>query len=308
MRIVSLSILALLVAAPVAQAQAPIRRDRALEAELSRLAREVDGDVGIYVRHLKTGRGAMIHADELFPTASMIKLPILATTFQRIHDGALAFDSVLVWDDSLRYGDDDGLVNNLKPGTPVPLNQVSLMMITTSDNAAALWLQALVGGGAAVNDWLHANGFDSTRVNSRTPDRRPNYEVYGWGQTTPREIAELLVRVREGRVASPAASLQMYRHLTRIHWNGEALSAIPPWVQVASKQGSVDRSRSEAALVNGPSGDYVFSVITRNQRDTTYAAANQGYTLIRRVSALLWRHFEPKRPWTPPAEAAKYTP
>ncbi len=308
MRIASLCIICLLAAAPSAEAQAPFRRDRSLEAELTRLAREVEGDVGIYVRHLRTGWGALIRADELFPTASMIKLPILAATFQRIHDGGLAFDSVLVWNDSLRYGDDDGLVNNLKPGTPVPLNQVSLMMITTSDNAASLWLQALVGGGAAVNEWLHANGFDSTRVNSRTPDRRPNYEAYGWGQTTPREIAELLVRVREGKAVSPAASLQMYRHLTRIHWNGEALSAIPPWVQVASKQGSVDRSRSEVALVNGPSGDYVFAVITRNQQDTTYAAANQGYTLIRRVSARLWRRFEPGKPWTPPAEAAKYAP
>ncbi|MEO5826264.1 MAG: serine hydrolase [Gemmatimonadales bacterium] len=308
MRIASLLLLALLAAPTVAPSQAPFRRDRGLEAELRRLANEVEGDVGIYVRHLKTGRGASIRADELFPTASMIKLPILATTFQRIHDGALSFDSVLVWDDSLRYGDDDGLVNNLKPGTPVPLSQVSLMMITTSDNAAALWLQALVGGGAAVNEWLHANGFDSTRVNSRTPGRRPNWEVHGWGQTTPREISELLVRVREGRAVSPAASLQMYRHLTRIYWNGEALSAIPPWVQVASKQGEVERSRSEVALVNGRSGDYVFAVITRNQRDTSYAATNQAYTLIRRVSALLWKRFEPGTPWTAPAEAVKYTP
>ncbi|MBA2293192.1 MAG: serine hydrolase [Gemmatimonadales bacterium] len=308
MRIVSLCLVTLLAAAPPADAQAPFRRDAALEAELTRLASEVDGDVGIYVRHLKTGHGALIRADELFPTASMVKLPILAATFQRIHDGALAFDSVLVWGDSLRYGDDDGLVNNLKPGTPVPLNQLTLMMITTSDNAASLWLQALVGGGAAVNEWLHANGFDSTRVNSRTPGRRPNWEVYGWGQTTPREIAELLARIRDGRAVSRPASFQMYRHLTRIHWNGEALSAIPPWVQVASKQGSVDRSRSEVALVNAPSGDYLFSVITRNQRDTTYAPTNQGYTLIRRVSALLWRRFEPGLPWTPPDGTAAYTP
>jgi beta-lactamase class A len=100
----------------------------------------------------------------------------------------------------------------------------------------------------------------------------------------------------------------MYRHLTRIHWNGEALSAIPPWVQVASKQGEVERSRSEVALVNGRSGDYVFAVITRNQRDTTYTPANQGYTLIRRVSALLWRRFEPGTPWTPPDGTAAYTP
>ncbi|MEP6589973.1 MAG: serine hydrolase [Gemmatimonadota bacterium] len=300
----------LLLAAPLgAQTRWPtVHRDATLEAALHTLAAHVDGEVGIYVRQLGTGRGAMIRSDELFPTASMIKVPILATTFDRIEHGALSFDSVLTWDDSLRYLGEDDLFDKLKSGAKVPLNQVTLMMITTSDNAAALWLQALVGGGAAVNQWLHANGFDSTRLNSRTPGRESNRAAYGWGQTSPREMAELVVRLRDGKAVSPAASAQMYRHLTRIYWNGEALSAIPPWVQAASKQGAVDRSRSEVVLVNAPSGDYVFSVITRNQKDTTYARENQGYVLLREVSALLWKTFEPKHPWTPPTGSERFTP
>lgn len=306
-------LLALLLVTPLtpALAQWPdVKRDRKLEALLTQLARDVNGDVGIYVRHLKTGRGAMIRADEMFPTASMIKVPILLTTFDQVARGVLKFDTTLVWHDSLHYGDldDDGLVNNLKPGTKVPLNQATLMMITTSDNAASLWLQGLVGGGQVINAWLAANGFDSTRVNSRTPSRRPMWEVHGWGQTTPREIAEMVVRIREGRAVSPAASAQMYRHLTRIHWVGEALSAIPPWVQAASKQGAVDRSRSEVVLVNAPSGDYVFAVITKKQQDMTYTPDNQGYTLIRRVSALLWNTFESKRRWNPPPDTRRFTP
>lgn len=310
MRLPSLLLAALLIAtSAAAQGRWPtVRRDAALEARLQALAREVNGEVGIYVRHLKSQRGALIRADELFPTASMIKVPILATTFDRIEHGQLSFDSVLTWADSLRYRGEDDLFDKLQAGAKIPLNQVSLMMITTSDNAAALWLQALVGGGAAVNSWLHANGFDSTRLNSRTPGREANRASYGWGQTTPREMAELMVRIRDGKAVSPAASAQMYRHLTRIHWNGEALSAIPPWVQAASKQGAVDRSRSESVLVNAPSGDYVFSVITKKQVDTSYASNNQGYVLLRKVSALLWRTFEPKQPWIPPKGVERFTP
>lgn len=310
MRLPRVILASLLLAFPLS-AQHPwpaVRRDARLEAALSALAHEVSGDVGIYVRHLRTGRGAVIRADELFPTASMIKVPILATTFDRIEHGQLTFDSVLTWADSLRYKGEDDLFDKLQSGARVPLNQVSLMMITTSDNAAALWLQALVGGGTVINSWLAANGFDSTRMNSRTPGRRDNWVSMGWGQTTPREIAELLVKIREGKAVSAAASAQMYRHLTRIYWNGEALSQLPPWVQAASKQGAVDRSRSEVVLVNAPSGDYVFAVITRNQSDTTYAPTNQGYVLLRKVSALLWKTFEPKHPWLPPAGAERFTP
>ena len=310
MRIRLLVLTAILIPS-LAGAQAPwpvVRHDTRLEAQLRQLAQGVRGDVGIYVRQLKSGRGAMIRADELFPTASMIKVPILATTFDRIAAGQLRYDSVLTWADSLRYRGEDDLFDKLQSGARIPLNQVSLMMITTSDNAAALWLQALVGGGVAVNTWLHANGFDSTRLNSRTPGRESNRTAYGWGQTTPREMAELLVRIRDGKAVSPAASAQMYRHLTRIHWNGEALSALPPWVQAASKQGAVDRSRSEVVLVNAPSGDYVFAVITKKQADTTYAPSNEGYVLLRKVSALLWKTFEPKHPWTPPVGVEHYTP
>jgi len=198
------------------------------------------------------------------------------------------------------------LVAKLRDSARVPIQKVALHMITTSDNTASLWLQGLVGG-AAINAWLAAHGFDSTRVNSRVPGREADRARMGWGQTTPREMARLVTMIRDGRAVSRAASEEMYRYLTRIYWNGEALSQLPPWVQAASKQGAVDRSRSEVVLVNAPSGDYVFCVITKNQRDTSYVAANQGYVLLRRVSALLWREFEPDRPWAPDSGAADVT-
>jgi beta-lactamase class A len=87
--------------------------------------------------------------------------------------------------------------------------------------------------------------------------------------------------------------------MTRSYWTAQALSQLPLTVQAASKQGAVDRSRSEVVLVNAPSGDYVFCAITRNQADTSYPATNEGYTLLRNISALLWRWFEPRHPWRP---------
>jgi beta-lactamase class A len=189
----------------------------------------------------------------------------------------------------------------------VPLAKLALLMITTSDNTASLWLQGLVGG-AAINEWLGAHGFDSTRVNSRVPGREDARSRYGWGQTTPREIAELLLTIREEKAVSPAASQEMYRHLTRIYWNAEALSQLPPWVQAASKQGAVDESRSEVVLVNAPSGDYVFSVITKDQEDQRWVDDNEGYELIRKVSALLWKTFEPEHPWRPAEGVGKFKP
>ena len=272
--------------------------DRGLQRELEQAVAGFHGRIGVYVRQLRTNRVAAINADSVFPTASMIKVPILIATFDAIERGALHFNDSLTYRDSLRYAGDD-ILGLARDSSAIDLSRVIMLMVTMSDNTAALWLQRLAGTGTAINQWLAANGFDSTRMNSRTPGRQPNWQVYGWGQTTPREMARLLTMIREGKAVSPAASQQMYRTLTRIYWNGQALSQIPPWVQAASKSGAVDASRSEVVLVNAPSGDYVFSVITKDNADTSWAPTNEAWVLTRRISALLWRHFEPKHPWQP---------
>ena len=271
--------------------------DPILQARLDSVVRGFRGDVGVYVRNLRDGRSAWVSPDTVFPTASMVKVPILVSTFDQIERGALAWDQELIYRDSLLYEGED-ILGSFEDGEAISLSKVAMLMITTSDNTASLWLQDRVGTGTEINRWLEAAGFEHTRVNSRTEGRREHWDRFGWGQTTPREMAELLVRIRESRAVSPAADEEMYRVLTRIYWNDEALSEIPPWVQAASKQGAVDQSRSEVVLVNAPNGDYVFCVITKNQEDQSWDAANEGFVLLRDVSRLLWTHFEPGSAWS----------
>ncbi len=277
----------------------------ALQPKLDALVADFKGDVGIYVRALSTGEEIAINADTVFPTASLIKVPILLKVFDSIEKGDLDYHQKLVYRDSLLYPGED-ILGAFRDSAEIALSKAAMLMITTSDNTASLWLQDLCGTGTAINEWLEQQGYAHTRVNSRTEGRRSDWEKYGWGQTTPREMAELLVMIRENRAVSPAASESMYRILSRIYWNEEALSQIPPYVQAASKQGAVNQSRSEVVLVNAPSGDYVFTVITKNQEDQSWEYDNEGFVLIREVSKILWKHYEPDSEWKanlPPSQA-----
>jgi beta-lactamase class A len=274
------------------------KQDKVLTEKLSALLKDFDGDAGIYVRNLRTGKTVSINADTLFPTASMIKIPITIGVFDKIEKGELAYDSILTYHDSLLYAGED-ILGSFKSGEKISLPKVLMLMITTSDNTASLWCQHLAGTGTAINSWLEANGLIHTRVNSRTPGREANRLKYGWGQTTPREMAELMVKIREGKVISPRVSERIYRNLIRIYWDRESLSQIPPYIQAASKTGSVDQSKSEVVLVNAPHGDYVFCVITKNQADQRWVRENAGYTLLRNVSKTLWQYFEPDSKWSP---------
>jgi beta-lactamase class A len=234
----------------------------------------------------------------------MIKVPIMCGVFNEIEKGNLTYNQELIYCDSLFYAGED-ILGSFKDGEKIRLSKVQMLSITTSDNTASLWLQKLAGG-ENINKWLQSNGFENTRVNSRTAGRRPNWEKYGWGQTTPREMTQLLTLIREGKAISPAASERMYRNLIRIYYDGEALSQIPPFVQAASKSGAVDQARSEVVLVNAPHGDYVFCIATKNQKDTSWNQQNEGFTLVRNVSRLLWNHFEPKSKWKPAVGVEKY--
>lgn len=262
------------------------------------------GEVGVYIRNLRTNRTVEINADTLFPTASMIKVPILCGVFDKLEKGELAYDQVLTYRDSLHY--DDGVVGSLRDSAQIPLSYVLMLMETLSDNTGSLWLQALAGGGASINQWMDQQGFPKTRVNSRTPGRQEAQKTYGWGQTTPREMAELLVMIRAGKVVSPAASERMYRLLGRQFWDGYGLSQIPPTIQVIAKNGAVNQAKSEVVLVHAPHGDYVFCITTKNQTDERWKPDNEGYVLLRTLSRLIWNHYEPRYDWQPLPESSKW--
>lgn len=278
-----------------------------LQGDLERLVADFRGVAGVYVRHLRTGETAEVNADTLFPTASTVKVPILVALFDAVERRELDFHARLVYRDSLLYPGED-ILGSFRDSATISLSRLAMLMITTSDNTASLWLQSLAGTGTAINAWLERHGFPHTRVNSRTPGREEARKQFGWGQTTPREMARLLELIRAGGAVSPAASAEIYRHLTRPYFTGEALAPIPPWVQAAAKTGAVNRSRSEVVLVNAPSGDYVFCVATKGQADESWEPGNEGWELIRRVSALLWKRFEPGHPWEPDPGSVKFKP
>ncbi len=261
-----------------------------LQTDLKQLVSDFNGDAGIYVKHLPTGRMIEINADTIFPTASMIKVPIMARIFEMMESEELHYDSTHVYENRLFYPGAD-VVASFKEGETLSLHKMLFLSVSFSDNTASLWLQELGGTGTMVNDLMGRLGLKHTRVNSRTEGRQEAFRQYGWGQTTPREMGTLLEMIYSGDVVNEKQSEEMYRLLSKSLWDKEALSQVPKHINVASKQGAVNASKSEVFLVNAPGNDYVVCVITKNQVDRRWEDDNEGYVLIRSVSKLLWDHF-----------------
>lgn len=272
--------------------------DTKLEKGLSELSKNFEGDVGIYVYHLKTEKEASINADTIFPTASIVKVPILIEIFKQINAGKLHLNDTLVYDAKRAYGG-SGLMQFYKDSTVTDLRTLASLMITMSDNTTSLWCQELAGGGLSINKTMAELGLKHTRVNSRTEGRTKDWETYGWGQTTPREMASLLIKMRERTLVDAASSDEMYRIMSNSFYTDYSLSQIPPYIQTAAKQGMVNGSRSELVMVNAPHGDYVFYIATKNNTDESWGFDNKAWELQRTISAYLWQYFEPDSDWKP---------
>ena len=270
------------------------KTDKQLRAKLQEAVSGFNGNIGIYVKNLRTGKTVSINADTIFPTASIVKVPILLGIMDKIQRGELQYDSSLTYKDSLLYEGSD-ILGSFKSGEKILLKKVIMLMLTTSDNTASLWLQSLAGKGTRINEILDSLGLKSTRVNSRTPGRENNRTQYGWGQTTPAEMGTILEKIYRNEIFSAAACERMMRCLGRNYWDeDEAISQIPPTIEVFSKNGCVNASRSEVLLVNAPHNPYIFCIFTKNNKDISWTHENEAWAMARRISKLLWEYFEPK--------------
>ncbi|WP_018628971.1 serine hydrolase [Niabella aurantiaca] len=273
------------------------KEDRKLKTLIEKAVSDFHGDIGVYVHHLKRDRFVAVNADTVFPTASIVKVPILAGVFQKISQNELKLSQEFVYDAKRAYGG-SGLMQFYKDSARTDLSTMISLMLTYSDNVAAIWLQELAGGGAAVNPLMDQLGLPHTKVNSRTAGRQDIWKKYGWGQTTPREMARLFTLIRQGKVIDARYSDKMYRYLKNQFYNGRSLSQLPATVSTICKTGSVNDARGEVVLVNAPGGDFVFCILTKNNKDQSWTDDNEAEVLTRKLANIIWNHFEPKHRFT----------
>ena len=263
--------------------------NKKLQKSVEALVKNYKGDIGVYIQSLKTGKVVQINADTAFPTASIVKVPILIGIINKIQTGEVTFHQEQTYNDSMLYAGVD-ILGSFKNGEKIELSKLIMLMLSMSDNTASLWLQKLAGTGTVINELMDKNGFKHTRVNSKTVGREDKRTQYGWGQTTPKEMASILEKMYRGEIINDSLSKKMIRLLGRNYWDEEALSEVPATIFVASKSGAVDASRSEILLVMAKE-PYILSVFTKNNTDTSWNYTNEAWVLIRKLSNISYSYF-----------------
>ena len=105
---------------------------------------KVEGDIGFLVKNLATGEVFSHQADDVFPSASTIKVPILVSLLETAEQGKLKLcDPSPIPSGEVAGG--CGIIQMLSEEIPFTLLDHAKMMIVLSDNAATNQLIATLG-------------------------------------------------------------------------------------------------------------------------------------------------------------------
>jgi len=99
------------------------KKDRRLESKIHGAVNGYKGEIGLYIKNLRTGKTVSLNADTIFPTASIVKVPILVGIMDKMERKELNYDSALVYKDSLLYAGSD-ILGSFKNNEKILLKKV----------------------------------------------------------------------------------------------------------------------------------------------------------------------------------------
>ena len=222
----------------------------ALRATLGRIVEAHHGVVGYSIHNLDTGEELSLNGDETFPTASLIKVPILVTLYDLVEEGKISLDDPLTIL-SIDQVPGSGVLQFLHDGAVVTVHDAAFLMATVSDNTATnLLLDRIVI--RRVWEKMEALGLHHTKVHSKTFLRISSVAMdssakYGLGVSTPNEMAQLFSLMAAGKAVSPASDSAMLGILEQ-NTDNTLLQRYLDGVRAAHKTGAVDAARTECSL------------------------------------------------------------
>lgn len=255
-----------------------------LEASIAEVDRNLDGVLGVAIEDLTTGQKYLLHADEVFPQASSIKIAVLAELYHQAQQGKLKLTDLYTVQSSDLVPDSD-IMGGLTPGvTRITLRDLATMMVAVSDNSATNVLIDRVGM-ENVNTFLDSLGLTHIRLRRRMMDLK----AAGEGRenvATPAEMMALLEDLYRGKVLNKEFTNDFFKMLST-HKNSFIPRDLPEGLKIANKPGELEGVRNDSGIVFVEKRPYIICAMTtylRRERD--------GEEAIGKISLETYRMFD----------------
>ena len=234
------------------------------EAKLSPRLRKIAGIIKnaapchVYFSDL-TQKGGLYRGNETMPSASMIKVFILALAYQDIADGTLSRNETFTLTRDNVVGG-SGTLQNRAYGTRVPLKELLEKMVIDSDNTATNILIDRLGM-ENINAYMQAHGYHSSVLRRKMMDLAA-LQAGRDNLTSVKDVGLLFKRLYNGTCVSPELDAEMLGIYDQQTDNDKIPARLPEGTVVAHKTGEVSDVRHDGGIVYTSNGDYVLVIFT----------------------------------------------
>lgn len=212
----------------------------------------------VYVWDYESGKHADLNSTDVYPTASIIKIPVLIQLFRSIEAGMLKLDDKIAMTDYYK-SEGSGSLQFKGSRTVYTVDQLARVMITESDNSATNMLMDATGGMNAMNQALRRWGMKDTRVNDWLPD------LAGTNVTTSKEMAALLYNIDNPNFLTLNSREKMVDYMSHVHNNRLIQAGLPPSAIFIHKTGDIGKMLGDAGIVYTPNGKKYIVVMLVNR-------------------------------------------
>lgn len=245
---------------------------------------EQTGKWGIVITKLGSDNRIKINSDLVFPSASLIKVPIMVEVMRQAAIGSISLEQQLEVTASHKTGG-AGILKELRAGLTMTVQELVTLMIVLSDNTATNMLIELVGMGE-INHTCEEYGLTSTVLRRKMMD----FEAARAGaenETSAADMARIFQAIYDSQGIPQAYGQQMLDILKRQQVRDKLPFYLPEETVFANKTGTLPGVEHDAGLLFLPSGVYLICILL-GDLPTNY----QGIQCIAKLGQIIYNKLQ----------------
>ncbi len=232
----------------------------------------------LYVWEYDQGMYVDINANEIYPAASIIKLPVLVRMFKSIEANQFTIYDEMKMTEPYRSSG-SGNLQYSQAGRSYTMDYLAKIMIQDSDNTSTNMIMSKLGGMDDVNIGLREWGISKTYVRTWLPD------LGGTNKTTASDIAKILYNLDNPGFLNINSREYIIDYMSHVKNDRLIQAGLGEGALFIHKTGDIGSMLGDAGIVFAPNGKKYIVVILAKRPHNSY----QGKDFIVKASELIYK-------------------
>lgn len=232
----------------------------------------------IYVWEYEQGQYVDINANEIYPAASIIKLPVLVRMFKSIEANQFTIYDEMKMTEPYRSSG-SGNLQFSQGGRSYTMDYLAKVMIEDSDNTSTNMIMSKLGGMDDINIGLRDWGLSKTYVRTWLPD------LGGTNKTTAADIAKILYNLDNPGFLNINSREYIVDYMSHVKNDRLIQAGLGEGALFIHKTGDIGTMLGDAGVVFAPNGKKYIVVILAKRPYNSY----QGKEFIVKASELIYK-------------------